>query len=57
MAIGLCVLGWPPAHFWGSTLAEINAAAEGLAMKNGAAPNDALSRNELDELMAQYPDL
>lgn len=54
MALGLGVLGLPPAQFWAMSLPELNAALDGLT---GAAWGlDPIDRHEFGALMARYPD-
>lgn len=50
------VLGWPPREFWNATLAEFNAAVEGWNIKNGGGAPDAMTGDELAEMMKEYPD-
>jgi uncharacterized phage protein (TIGR02216 family) len=54
MAIGLGVLGLTPLVFWQMTPKELNAALSG-KFGTDVAPQ-ALSRNELTDLMKRFPD-
>lgn len=51
MAVG--GLGWSPATFWRSTLAELFMAFDGHAAANRTGPEPA-TREELEELIAIY---
>lgn len=57
MEFALGHLRWPPAVFWGATLAELSAAQNGyLASKGVDRSVRQMSRSRLDELMRLYPD-
>ncbi|WP_112943723.1 MULTISPECIES: rcc01693 family protein [unclassified Rhizobium] len=49
--VGLCLLRLPPQSFWAMTPVEFHAAAGGLSP-----PRAAVSRADLDGLMARFPD-
>ncbi len=55
------VLGWPPSEFWNATPTELYSAIRGWQASQGIDPDEedtgaALTRDELDDLMEQYPD-
>lgn len=58
MQIGFGLLGLAPCHFWSMTPIEFRTALEGWREAQGARTNAALppTRDELDELMARFPD-
>lgn len=56
MAIGLGVIGWTPETFWSATITEFNAAIAGWNRAHGVPANDAMSRDELEDFMKDYPD-
>lgn len=47
---------WPPHVFWQSTLAEITAAVDGHIEAHCATRDEAMSRDELEDLKRQFPD-
>jgi len=50
-------MGWRPADFWEASLYEIQAAIDGFVEFHAGAPDDEpMTREDLDALMAQYPD-
>lgn len=56
MATALGVLGWSPDTFWTATITEFNAAVDGWNRAHGGASPDAMSREELEDMMREYPD-
>lgn len=55
MACGL--MGWTPDAFWRATPAEFWPAWQQWARARGLTPDKYMTRDELRELMAQFPDL
>jgi uncharacterized phage protein (TIGR02216 family) len=53
MAMGLGVLGLPPRDFWAMTPKELAAAIRG---RTGSGPAPAMTRGDLDALLARFPD-
>lgn len=56
METGLGVLRWQPDAFWKATPAELNAAVVGYNLAHGAATDSAMTKDDLTELMEQFPD-
>jgi hypothetical protein len=50
-------MGWSPPTFWAASLFEIQAAVDGFVEFNSPPEDDEpMTREELDDLMAQFPD-
>jgi hypothetical protein len=54
VAFGL--LGWGPAEFSAATMRDVFDGLDGWMEVNGAKPPDTISRDDLEELKARYPD-
>lgn len=49
-------LGWPPDRFWASTPVELAAALRGCLGTGGPAAPSALARQDVEALIARFPD-
>lgn len=56
METALGYLGWSPSEFWSSTPHELMAAIDGWNKAHGEDPDKYMTREDLEDLMQQYPD-
>ncbi len=56
MAAAFGILGWTPATFWSATLPEFWAGAEARREARGGRAAALPSREEIEEMMARFPD-